>query len=104
MTNISSESLCKSSSSLWDYIQGKKEIEAETGKRLKTKFTSTIPRLEWTLHLMGKKSQKLHDQIDFVVFDLWALRKTQDTTVFRVIDVIQFLEMSGQTNLVLPDY
>jgi hypothetical protein len=83
---------------------GRKEIKAETGKRLKTKFTSTSPRLEWTLHLIGKKSQKLHDQVDFVIFDLWVLRKTQDTTVFRVTDVIQFLETSGQTNLVLPDY
>jgi len=83
---------------------GKKEKEAETGKRLKTKFTSTSPRLEWTLHLTAKKSRELRDQVDFVIFDLRAIRKTPDTTVFRVTDVLQFLETSGQTNLIPRDY
>jgi hypothetical protein len=82
----------------------KKEIEAETGKPPKTMFTSTSPRLEWTLHLAGKKSRELADQVDFVSFDLQALRKTPDTTVFRVTDVLQFLETSGQTYLIPQKY
>jgi hypothetical protein len=38
---------------------GKKAEEVKTGKAIKTDFTSTSPRLEWTLHLTGKKSQEL---------------------------------------------
>ncbi|KAF1829672.1 hypothetical protein BDW02DRAFT_610598 [Decorospora gaudefroyi] len=85
---------------------GLKEIEAKTEERIKTMFTSTSPRLEWALHLTGKKSasRELGDQVDFVIFDLRALRKTPDTTVFRVTNVLQFLETSGQTNLIPRDY
>ncbi|USP82001.1 hypothetical protein yc1106_09275 [Curvularia clavata] len=83
---------------------GKKDIEDQTGKRIKTQFTSTSPRLEWTLHLTGQKSNKLQDQVDFVIFDLQALCQTPETTVFHVADVLQFLETSGQTYLIPPNY
>jgi hypothetical protein len=83
---------------------GKKEIEEKTGKRLKTKFTSTSPRFNWTLHLTGQKSRELEDQVDFVIFDLQALCQTPDITVFRVTDVLRFLETSSQTSLIPHDY
>lgn len=40
---------------------GKKEIEKRTRQRLSTKFTSTSPQLNWTLHLTGQKSRELQD-------------------------------------------
>ncbi|KAH6037171.1 hypothetical protein HBI60_215040 [Parastagonospora nodorum] len=83
---------------------GKKAEEAKAGKIMKTKFTSTSPRLEWTLHLTGKKSGDLQEQVNFVIFDLQALRETPETTVFHVADVLRFLEMSKQTHLIPTNY
>ena len=83
---------------------GKNAEEAKAGKAMRTKFTSTSPRLEWTLHLTGKKSRKLHEQVNFVIFDLQALRQTPETTVFRVMDVLRFLETSKQTHLIPTEY
>jgi len=83
---------------------GKRVEEAKAGTTMKTKFTSTSPRLEWTLHLTGKKSCELKKQVDFVIFDLQALRQTPETTVFRVTDVLRFLETSKQTHLIPTKY
>jgi hypothetical protein len=83
---------------------GKKAEEAKAGKTMKTKFTSTSPRLEWTLHLTGKKSRELREQVNFVIFDLQALRQTPEMTVFRVTDVLQFLETSKQMHLIPTEY
>lgn len=83
---------------------GKKAEEAKAGKTMKTKFTSTSPRLEWTLHLTGKKARELQEQVNFVIFDLQALRQTPETTVFHVTDVLQFLETSKQTHLIPTEY
>jgi hypothetical protein len=83
---------------------GKKVEEAKAGKKMKTKFTSTSPRLEWTLHLTGKKSRELQEQVNFVIFDLQALRLTPETTVFRITDVLRFLETSKQTHLIPTEY
>jgi hypothetical protein len=83
---------------------GKKSEEAKTGKKIKTKFTSTSPRLEWTLHLTGKKSRELQEQVNFVIFDLQTLRQTPETTVFHVADVLRFLKTSKQTHLIPTEY
>ncbi|KAJ4985108.1 hypothetical protein SVAN01_09411 [Stagonosporopsis vannaccii] len=83
---------------------GKKVNEAKAGKTLKTMFTSTSPRLEWTLHLTGKKSRELQKQVSFVIFDLQTLRQTPDTTVFHVTEVVRFLETSKQTHLIPEEY
>ena len=83
---------------------GKNAEEAKARKAMRTKFTSTSPRLEWTLHLTGKKSRGLHEQVNFVIFDLQALRQTPETTVFRVMDVLRFLETSKQTHLISTEY
>jgi hypothetical protein len=79
---------------------GKRTEEAKAGKKMKTKFTSTSPNLEWTLHLTGQKSRELQEQVNFVIFDLQALRQTPETTVFRIRDVLRFLETSKQTHLI----
>jgi hypothetical protein len=83
---------------------GKKTEEDKAGKTMKTKFTSTSPRLEWTLHLTGQKSRKVQEQVDFVIFDLQALRQTPETTVFHVTNVLKFLETSKQTHLIPTEY
>ncbi|KAF1346321.1 hypothetical protein EJ07DRAFT_185780 [Lizonia empirigonia] len=41
---------------------GKTERETKIKRRLITKFTSTSSRLNWTLHLAGKKSREQHEQ------------------------------------------
>jgi hypothetical protein len=83
---------------------GKKAEAAKTGKTVQTMFTSTSPRLEWTLHLTGKKSRELQGQVNFVIFDLQALRQTPETTVFHVRDVLRFLETSKQMHLIPTEY
>jgi hypothetical protein len=88
---------------------GKTERETKTGRRLITKFTSTSPRLDWTLHLTGKKSreqaeQEGEDHVSFVIFDLQTLSETPNVTVFRVADVLDFLQTSGKSSLILEDH
>jgi hypothetical protein len=88
---------------------GKTERETKTKRRLITKFTSTSSRLNWTLHLAGKKSREQHEQgeaghVSFVIFDLQALSKTPNVTVFRVADVLDFLQTSGKSSLVREEH
>jgi hypothetical protein len=88
---------------------GKTERETKTGRRLITKFTSTSSRLDWTLHLAGKKSREQREQgeaghVSFVIFDLQALSKTPNVTVFRVADVLDFLQTSGKSSLIPDEY
>lgn len=88
---------------------GKTERETKIKRRLITKFTSTSSRLNWTLHLAGKKSREQHEQgeaghVSFVIFDLQALSKTLNVTVFRVADVLNFLQTSGKSSLIPEEY
>jgi hypothetical protein len=54
--------------------------------------------------LTGKKSRELQGQVNFVIFDLQALRQTPETTVFHVRDVLRFLETSKQMHLIPKEY
>jgi hypothetical protein len=88
---------------------GKTEREKQLGRRVSTEFTSTSPRLEWTLHLTGKKSREGQEQggedhISFVMFDLERLSEMPNISVFCVSDVLRFLEISGQGYLIPQDY
>jgi hypothetical protein len=88
---------------------GKTERQKKTGRRLTTKFISTSSRLNWTLHLTGKKSREQHEQgeaghVSFVIFDLQALSETPDITVFRVADVLDFLQTSGKSSLISEEH
>ncbi|KAF3004329.1 hypothetical protein E8E13_009420 [Curvularia kusanoi] len=87
---------------------GKRTEETKSGRMMETTFTSTSPKLEWALHLTGQKARAFKEnvnvQVDFVIFDLQALRRAPQTHVFRVEDVLRFLETSNQTNLILADY
>ncbi|CAN9407359.1 unnamed protein product [Alternaria alternata] len=64
-------------------------------------FKDTERALDWA---GWKKSRELHEQVNFVIFDLQALRQTPETTVFRVTDVLRFLETSKQTHLIPTEY
>jgi len=88
---------------------GKTKRETKTGRRLVTKFTSTSPRLNWTLHLTGKKSQEQDKDgeggdASFVIFDLQALSKTPNVTMFQVADVLDFLQSSRKSSLILEEH
>lgn len=72
-------------------------------------FTSTSPRLEWTLHLAGQKARALRDtrregQVSFVVFDLQALSKLDNISVFRVSDMLDLINERGQAGLIESKY
>lgn len=84
---------------------GKTARETKKGRRMITKFISTSSRLNWTLHLTGKKSREQDgprnaDHVNFVIFDLQALSETPNVTVFRVADVLDFLQTSGKSSLI----
>jgi hypothetical protein len=88
---------------------GKTERETKLGRRLPTRFTSISPRLNWTLHLTGKKLREQQerggeDQVSFVVFDLQTLSQTPNVTVFRVSDVLRFLKSSSEPHLIPQNY
>jgi hypothetical protein len=88
---------------------GKTYIRTKTGKQLRTRFTSTSSKLNWTLHLTGKKlreqqEQGLADQVSLVIFDLQTLSRTPNVTVFQVSDVLRFLEASNEPDLIEPKY
>lgn len=51
-----------------------------------------------------KKSRELRNQVNFVIFDLHALRRTLGTNVFHVTDVLRSLETSKQTHLIPAEY
>ncbi|KAF1922283.1 uncharacterized protein M421DRAFT_427070, partial [Didymella exigua CBS 183.55] len=88
---------------------GKTQRQTKTGRRLRTKFTSTSSRLNWTLHLTGKKSREQHEQgetghVSFVIFDLQVLSETPNVAVFRVADVLDFLQKSEKSSLIPEEY
>lgn len=88
---------------------GKTERETKLGRQLATRFTSTSPRLDWTLHLTGKKSREQQergtkDQVSFVVFDLETLSRTPNVSVLRMSDVLRFLKSGSEPRLIPQNY
>lgn len=96
------------SSSLGRHL-GKTERETKLGRKLPTRFTWRSPRLNWTLHLTGKKEREQQeregeDQVSFLVFNLRTLSQTPNVTVFRVSDVLRFLKASSEPHLIPQNY
>lgn len=88
---------------------GKTELEKQTSRRSTPDFTSTSSRLEWTLHLTGRKSQERSEQaaagpVSFVVFDFQAVDAAPDINVFRASDVLDYLDKSGKSDLIPQRY
>jgi hypothetical protein len=95
-------------SSLGNHL-GKTEREKEAGEPWETMFTSTSPRLDWTVHLTEQKWRKqekqgMEDHVGFVTFDLQKLSETPDLTVLRVANVLRFLETRGKSRLIPFQY
>ena len=72
---------------------------------METWFLSTSPVLEWTVHATGQKSKeaKADETAGLAVFDAGRLRQTPDLAVFRVFDILHFLEGRGNEKLVPQD-
>lgn len=72
----------------------KRKVQKETGEKQETVFTSMSPILEWALHTTKKKwsDNNADERATLVVFDMKRLREIQDVALFRVSDVIRFLE------------
>jgi hypothetical protein len=79
----------------------KTQLQKDTGEKQKTMFTSMSPILEWTLHTTKNKWwDNADEQASLVVFNFKTLRETQGVALFRISDVIRFLESANQSHLV----
>ena len=81
---------------------GKTQEERTRGEKIKTIFLSMSPQLEWTLHATGQRSKGGH-ATGLAIFDVERLRRTSDATIFRVVDIINFLKAQGKSQLIAPN-
>jgi len=69
-----------------------------------TSFVSMSPILEWTIHTTGQKrngrNQTVDENTGLAIFHADKLRKTSDTTIFRVSSVLDFLASQGKGDLI----
>ena len=81
--------------------------EKETGERVETSLVSMSPVLEWTLHTTGQKwkgpKRDRDTVIRLVIFDVKKLQRNSETTLFRVADILKFLESQGKGKLIAGD-
>ncbi|KAH0566167.1 hypothetical protein GP486_000435 [Trichoglossum hirsutum] len=84
---------------------GKTKEEERTGNKVETCFLSMSPVLEWTVHATGQKWKDMEadETVGLAVFDVGRLRQTPDLTVFRIADILQFLEGRGKGELIPQD-
>ncbi len=77
----------------------------KTQEEKRTCFLSMSPILEWTVHTTGQKWKEstAEEIVGLAVFDVRRLRKTSDLTIFRVSDILQFLEARGKEGLIPRD-
>lgn len=75
-----------------------REVNQTSGKAVDKHLTSMSPILEWALHRTGQKWRDCtdDDQVKLVIYDLQALRNVSDGGVFRVSDVLRFLEKQNK--------
>jgi hypothetical protein len=80
----------------------KTQVQKETGSKQETTFTSMSPTLEWALHTTKNKwsDNNSDERASLVVFDMEKLLGIQDVALFRVSDVIRFLESQNQLHLI----
>ena len=81
---------------------GKTQEEKRIGDMVETCFLSMSPVLEWTVHATGQKSKetKTDETAGLAVFDVGRLRRTPDLAIFRVSDILQFLEGCDKGKLI----
>jgi hypothetical protein len=63
--------------------------------------------IEWTIHTAGQKSKDIGPNTDefvvFAIFDVKKLRQSSDVNIFRITDILHFLEGRGQGDLIVED-
>ncbi|OBT40524.1 hypothetical protein VE00_09006 [Pseudogymnoascus sp. WSF 3629] len=84
---------------------GKTQKEKDLGEKIETYFVSVSPILEWTIHTAGRKwcDRREDEVVGLVIFDVKKLRQNSGTTIFRVSDVLKFLEGEGKDSLIEQD-
>ena len=85
-----------------DVHMGKTQLQKSTGVKQDTVFTSMSPIVEWALHTTKNKwsDNNADERASLVVFDIRRLREIQGVALFRISDVIRFLESENQVNLI----
>lgn len=80
----------------------KTQREKDTGIKQATMFTSMSSILEWALHTTKNKwsDNNGDERASLVVFDVGRLRELQGVAIFRIVDVIRFLESQNQVHLI----
>lgn len=56
------------------------------------------PILEWTLHRTRQKADST--EAELVVYDLEAIINTPGVAVFRVVDILEYLETQNTSNFI----
>jgi len=81
--------------------------EKETGVKVETCFVSMSPVLEWTLHTTGQKWRDANRDrgsvVGLAIFDVHKLQRIPETTIFRIADILKFLESQGKGKLIEGD-
>jgi hypothetical protein len=85
---------------------GKMDLERKGSRLKRSKFTSTSPDLDWTIHLTGQKAKlkKEADWVGLVVFDLQRLSEAPGLTVIKVSDIFDFNRNRPYSNLIEGQY
>lgn len=80
----------------------KSQLQKSTGAKQDTMFTSMSPILEWALHTTKNKwsDNREDERASLVVFNVRRLREIQGVALFRISDVIRFLESENQVHLI----
>ncbi|KAF1973263.1 hypothetical protein BU23DRAFT_598989 [Bimuria novae-zelandiae CBS 107.79] len=81
---------------------GKTQLQKGTGMKQDTMFTSMSPIFEWALHTTKNKwsDNNADERASLVVFDVRRLRQIQGVALFRISDVIRFLESENQVHMI----
>lgn len=98
--------------SLMEMHLGITQRERRIGRRHPSIYTSMSPILEWTIHVTKKKSVENIADADadadagertcLVIFNIRKLRAMQDVAIFRISDVVRYLESQKQLQLIDP--
>jgi uncharacterized membrane protein YheB (UPF0754 family) len=87
---------------------GKTQLKQETGTKHNSMFTSMSPILEWTLHTTKNKwaeniaiaNANVAKRTCLVIFDIRRMREMQHVAIFRISDVVRYLESQNQMQLI----
>lgn len=81
---------------------GKSQVQNSTGIWQDSMFTSMSPILEWAIHITKNKwsDNKEDERASLVIFDVGKVRQIQGVALFRISDVVRFLESGNKVHLI----